>query len=362
MMMPKAYCKPFPSCFAQLVASLVFLCASAHLTATELYRWEPPYVYTGRAIPLLYQPAALASKPWSLCIVFPHVKDAYWLAVDYGMVDEARRLGVKLRILEAWGYANLQRQRSLLQDCAAMADVDAIILGSVSFAGLTETIKSVSRKKPVFATVNDIANDGLSGKVGVPWYDMGNLIGRHLVKLHQNSDTPVPIAWFPGPHAAGWVPFVDRGFRDAIRNTPIRIVTTGWGDTDKSVQRNLVQVALGDYPHIRYLVGNAMMAEAAVSILREKGLEQKKGILSTYFTPGVYRGIVRRKILAAPTDLPVLQGRLSIAQAVDMLEGRNYARHVGPVIQVVDHETLQTLDLEESISPPTFSPQFEYRP
>ncbi|MDD2844263.1 MAG: TMAO reductase system periplasmic protein TorT [Rhodoferax sp.] len=360
--MMKAYCKPFPICLARLVAALMFLGASANASASELYRWEPPYSYAGRAIPLPYQPSALATKPWSLCVVFPHVKDAYWLAVDYGMVEEARRLGVKLRILEAWGYANLQRQRGLLQECADMTDVDAIILGSVSFAGLSDAVKTISRHKPIFATVNDIANDGLSGKVGVPWYDMGHLIGRYLVNLHQNSDTAIPIAWFPGPRAAGWVPFVDRGFRDAIKNTPIQIVTTGWGDTDKSVQRNLVQVALGKHPDIRYLVGNAMMAEAAVSIVREKGLEQKKGILSTYFTPGVYRGIARNKILAAPTDLPVLQGRLSIAQAVDMLEGRNYTRHIGPVIQVVDHDALRTLDLEESISPPTFSPQFEYRP
>jgi len=360
--MMKAYCKLFPICLARLVVTLMFLAASANSSATDLQRWEPPFSYDGRAIPMPYQPSALATKPWSLCVVFPHVKDAYWLAVDYGMVEEARRLGVKLRILEAWGYGNLIRQRSLLQDCAAMDGVEAIILGSVSFAGLSDTIQTISRHKPVFATVNDIRNEGLSGKVGVPWYDMGHLLGRYLVQQHPKPSTSIPIAWFPGPKAAGWVPFVDQGFRDAIKNTPIKVVTTGWGDTNKSVQRNLVQVALGKHPDIRYLVGNAMMAEAAVSILREKGLEQKKGILSTYFTPGVYRGIARRKILAAPTDLPVLQGRLSIGQAVDMLEGRNYIRHLGPIIQVIDHDALQTLDLEESISPPTFSPQFDYRP
>lgn len=360
--MMKAYCKRFQISFARLAAALMLCCASSALMATELYRWKPPYSYKGSAIPLSYQPSALPSRTWSLCVVFPHLKDAYWLAVAYGMFEEARRLGVKLRLLEAWGYANLERQRSLLQDCAAMDDVDAIVVGSVSFAGLTDIIKTASRHKPIFATVNDIANAGLSGKVGVPWYDMGHLIGRYLVRLHQNSNTPIPIAWFPGPKAAGWVPFVDQGFRDAIRHSPIRIVTTGWGDTDKSVQRNLVQAALETHPQIRYLVGNAMMAEAAVSILREKGLEQKKGILSTYFTPGVYRGIARHKILAAPTDLPVLQGRLSMAQAVDMLEGRNYIKHLGPVIKVIDHDALQSLDLEESISPPTFSPQFEYHP
>lgn len=358
----KAYAKRLGICLASFAAAFFLTGVSPSAMATELYRWEPPFSYESSPIPFPYRPSTPPAKPWHLCAVFPHVKDAYWLAVDYGMFAEARRLGVTLHIHEAWSYANLPRQRELLQKCAAMSDVDAIILGSVSFAGLTDIIKTTSRSKPVFATVNDIANDGLSGKVGVPWYDMGHLIGRYLVKQHQNDNTAIPIAWFPGPRAAGWVPFVERGFRDAIQNSPIRIVTTGWGDTDKAVQRNLVQVALENYPQIRYFVGNAMMAEAAVSILREKGLEKKKGILSTYFTPGVYRGIARGKILAAPTDSPVLQGRLSIAQAVDLLEGRDYVKHLGPVIKVIDHAALQSLDLEESISPPTFVPQFEYVP
>lgn len=91
---------------------------------------------------------------------------------------------------------------------------------------------------------------------------------------------------------------------------------------------------------------------------RSGGIE----VLSTYFTPGVYRGIVRGKIMAAPTDSPVLQGRLSVGQAVELLEGRRYARHMGPVIRLVDRRSLPRLDLDESMPPPTFTPQFRYPP
>lgn len=86
------------------------------------------------------------------------------------------------------------------------------------------------------------------------------------------------------------------------------------------------------------------------------------GVLSTYFTPGVYRGIVRGKILAAPTDSPVLQGRLSVDQAVELLEGRRVVRHMGPVIRLVDRRSLPHIDLDESMPPPTFTPQFRYPP
>lgn len=330
--------------------------------AVELVRWTPPFSYTGKATPINYVPADKATKRWNLCIVFPHIKDAYWQAVNHGMIDEARRLGVALQISEAGGYPNLARQRELVDHCAADSAVDAIILGTVSFNGLSDSVRRASQHKPVLATVNDIANDGLSAKVGAPYYEMGRLIGKYLRERHMDATAPVPIAWFPGPEKAGWVPFVDRGFRDAIRDSRIRIVEVGWGDTDKTVQRNLVQSTLDRHPEIKYLVGNGMMAEAAISVLRERELEGKIGIASTYLTPGVYRGIVRRKILAAPTDSPVVQGRLSIDQAVDILEGRRYEKHVSPVIKLIDQDNLADVAPEESMPPPTFSPQFSYDP
>lgn len=330
--------------------------------AAEVVRWDPPFSYGKHATIIPYSEALPARKHWSLCIVFPHLKDAYWLGVNYGMVEEARRLGVGVRFLEAGGYTNLQRQRDQIQECTAMRGTDALILGTVSFDGLSNLVKETSRRMPVLATINDIANDGISAKVGVSWYDMGRLIGEYLVARNPPHGPPIPIAWFPGPRNSGWVPFVDRGFRAAIRDSRIVIATVGWGDTDKAVQRNLVQSALDNHPKVRYLVGNALMAEAAISVLRERGLQEKTAIVSTYFTPGVYRGILRGRILAAPSDSPVLQGKLSIAQAVNLLEGRTYIKHLGPVIKVIDAENIQSLNLENSMTPPTFTPQFRYVP
>lgn len=357
------------ACCAAGLAALLLSPASSAAPAAEILRWEPPFSYSSPATRQPYAAPAKARRAWKLCVVVPHLKDAYWLAVNYGMIDEARRLGVSMQVLEAVGYPNLARQRSLVQACAEAADMDAVILGTVSFDGLSDLLREVSRRKPVLATVNDIADAGLAAKVGVSWYDMGRQVGEYLAGLPAAGQARVPVAWFPGPRDAGWVPFVDKGFRDAIRGSRIAIVSTGWGDTDKTVQRDLVQEALDAHPEVRYLVGNAMMAEAAVGVLRERDSDGRPGgrsgcigVLSTYFTPGVYRGIVRGKILAAPTDAPVRQGRLSVDQAVELLEGRRVVRHMGPVIRLVDRRSLPHIDLDESMPPPTFTPQFRYPP
>ena len=350
------------ACCAAGLAALLLSPASSAAPAAEILRWEPPFSYSSPATRQPYAAPAKARRAWKLCVVVPHLKDAYWLAVNYGMIDEARRLGVSMQVLEAGGYPNLARQRSLVQASAEAADMDAVILGTVSFDGLSDLLREVSRRKPVLATVNDIADAGLAAKVGVSWYDMGRQVGEYLAGLPAAGQARVPVAWFPGPRDAGWVPFVDKGFRDAIRGSRIAIVSTGWGDTDKTVQRNLVQETLDKHPNVKYLVGNGMMAEAAVSVLRERSLEGRIGIASTYLTPGVYRGIVRGKILASPTDSPVVQARLSVDQAVAILEGRPYEKHMGPVIKVVEQGSLDQVSPDDSMPPPTFTPQFSYDP
>jgi protein TorT len=112
------------------------------------------------------------------------------------------------------------------------------------------------------------------------------------------------------------------------------------------------------HPDVDYIVGNALMAEAAISTLRNRGLDNDIKIISTYFTPAVYRGIRRGRILAAPTDAPVIQGRISIDQAVRILEGRDYVKHAGPKILMIDENNWQEINISDSLAPPSFLPAF----
>ncbi|MBS0542273.1 MAG: TMAO reductase system periplasmic protein TorT [Proteobacteria bacterium] len=307
-----------------------------------------------------HSPTRPATRRWTLCAVFPHIKDAYWLGVNFGMIEEARRLGVEIRFREAAGYPNLDIQAEQVRACAESPDVDALIVGPVSRDGLSPLLQDIARRMPVLATVNAIDDRGIAARVGVNWYEMGRAAGDYLVAHLPPSREPVPVAWFPGPRTVSAV--VDQGFRDAIAGSRIVIATTAWGDTGKSIQRNLVQAALDAHPEVRFLVGNGLMAEAAVSVLRERELQQRVSILSTYLTPAVLRGIVRGRILAAPTDFPVLQGRLSVGQAVDLLEKRPFPRDFGPVIRIVDRASLKHVAIDESIPPSGFVPTFLYKP
>lgn len=342
-----------------LALALLAPLAPGPASAQTVMSWEPPFTATQPRL-VEHVPAAAASKPWVLCVVIPHIKDPYWLGINHGMVDEARRMRVELRFYEAGGYPQLKLQRAQIQACAADPSVDALIVGAISRQILTPQLRRMSARMPVIGMVNAIDDAGISGKVGVDWSEMGRTAGAFLAAQAQGEGPPVPIAWFPGPRSvsAG----VDQAFRQAIAGSRLVIRATAWGDTGKNEQRNLLQKTLDEQPDLRYVAGNAVMAEAAISVLLERGLQDRIGVVSTYFTPAVQRGILRGRILAAPTDSPVLQGRLAVGMAVDLLEKRPTWRHIAPEVSLIDRSNIEQVDLGLSLAPPQLIPQIRYRP
>ncbi|WP_425450471.1 TMAO reductase system periplasmic protein TorT [Virgifigura deserti] len=355
--------KPLPrfSVLLALISGLLLggpgLLPQAEAETWQLQSWVPPFDYQSEPQTIAYTPLKTASRKWRLCASYPHLKDSYWLSVNYGMVEEARRLGVALRVVEAGGYPNLDRQIAQIEECVA-AGADALIVGPVSYSGLTNLVAQVAQHIPVIAAVNDIDNRGITAKSAVPWTDMGGSIGAYFARIHPKGSPPVKVAWFPGPKGAGWVRFVETGFRAAIAGSSAEVVATKWGDTGTEIQLILIEEMLEEHPDIDYIVGSAVTAGAAVSLLRARGLTGKIQVLADYFTHAVYRGIKRDKILAAPTDAPVLQGRLAIDQAVRALEGKLEILHAGPRIRIIDQGNIETMDLEASVAPAWFTPTF----
>ena len=104
-----------------LAAVLLLACSAVTVRADgwPVDTWMPPFDYTGAPGQRDYIPLATAAKPWRICASYPHLKDSYWLSVNYGMVEHARRLGIRLQVVEAGGYPNLERQIAQVKDCAA---------------------------------------------------------------------------------------------------------------------------------------------------------------------------------------------------------------------------------------------------
>jgi len=321
--------------------------------------WNPPFNDQRQRDQKLYTPLNKAQQKWRVRVFIPHLKDAYWLGVNYGLINEARRLGVRLAIYEAGGYDQLEVQRRQIED-SLKEKPDGLIIGAISQQGLNDIVKKASDMGiPVLDLINGLSSPDIAARAAVSFWDMGNQAGLYLRRLQTQVGQPMKVAWFPGPKGAGWVAAGDAGFRKAIANGDIDIVASQYGDTGSVVQAKLIEAVLDQHAaDLDCIAGTAVTAEAAVKILRRRGLADRIKILSYYYSPGVDRGIRRGGITAAPSDLTVLQARIAVDVMVRIIEKKDYYKHVAPMVTVVDQDNIRTWDSSTTLAPRGFRPIF----
>jgi len=327
--------------------------ARADWSPLQVDVWDPPFNTQRKHSSQTYTALAKAEKKWSLCVVIPHLKDAYWMAVNYGLVEHARQLGVTLTIAAAGGYDKLDKQREQITQCLA-DKADALIIGSISNEGLNDLIdKFAAQGRPVIDLINGINSPKLSARAAADFYEMGKAAGDYAVQ-HFGQGRAQKLLWLPGPKGAGWAEAGDQGFRQALSASPLKIVAADWGDTGLAAQSGLISKMLDAHPDVDVIAGTAVSAEAAVQELRRRKLSERVKVLSYYFGPAVHRGIERGVMAAAPSDVPGLQARLAVDLAVRALEKKPYPRHLSAPIQLIDGANVGKIDLSGSLAPEGF--------
>lgn len=299
-----------------------------------------------------------AEKPWKVCVSLPHMKDPFFLAADYGFSEEAKRLGIRLQVMDAGGYTQPSTQISQIENCVA-GGAQAVVIAAISQDGLTNLLAQLKRKNiVVIDAYNGISSPDVTARVLTIPREEGARAGRYLAEKFPKGSKPVNIVWFPGPAGAGFVGMFNEGFRDAIRDSAVNLLDTQYGETTKERQSQLVENAMQAHPDLDYIVGTAVTAEAAVPLVRAHGLKEKIKIVSVYMTPGVHQLLRSRAIEAAGEAPVVLVGRIALDQAVRALEGKPFLRNAGPVGRVYVSENINELQLDTVLAPENFRPVF----
>jgi TMAO reductase system protein TorT len=296
---------------------------------------------------LQYQPLDKVNKAWRLCALLPHGKDHYWWGVSWGLAEEAKRQGVQLGIYEAGGYENLPRQRQQLQDCVTNK-ADALIIGAISSEGLNDLILRLkSSGIPVIDLVNGIKSPAVTARSSVSFADMAATSVRYL--LTRSPQKATTLAWFPRPAQAAWVQDAERGLLKELHNSQVKLLHGGYGATDDFSQATLVR-QLFEHNQPTYILANAVAAVVSQHFIAAEGLKQTE-VMAYYANPQVVRLIQNGQLMAAATDSPVIQARISIDLALRILEQQPYARQVSPHIRILDQQNLDQLPLQQIIAP-----------
>lgn len=322
-------------------------CSALAVSQAPLVRW----LNERQSEPVAAMPVLQMERRWKLCALYPSLKDAYWLSINYGMIREAQRTKVQLKIFEAGGYSQLETQREQLTLCRQWG-ADAILLGS-SLAQFPNLAASVGNT-PVIAVVNELNFAAAKARVGVPWFQMGYQPGRYLAEHPPHPSLHVLL--MPGPKDAGGSREMVDGFRTAVEGSSIQIVDVVYGDNDVEIQRNLLQDMLEKHPEINLIAGNAIAAQVAMGEARNR--RHPLGIVSFYLSHQVYRGLKRGRIIVAASDQMALQGELAVDQAIRALQHQNVDMNISPQILVLTPANISPEKVKLSLSPLGFRPVY----
>ena len=323
---------------------------------------------TGHVRDETYRMAEAAGKPWRIAFLFPHIKDPYWVGCDYGVISEARRLGIAVDIMPADGYNDLIGQLRSMDEAIA-AKYDAIVISPIS---QTADNSSIARARahgiPVFELANDSTSDELNSKVTSSLTGMGNTAMQWVIKDAQRRGLKsINVALLPGPADAGWVKGEVEGTRKASHHASIKvnIVSILYGDSDMVGQSRLAAQLLDQYgKRLDYILGCTGCAPAAVLPVKMAGLEGRVRIVAYDLTREIAELIRKGYIKAAADTKGVSQARVVTNVAVNYLEGRNTRLPHTVLIKLglLDQSNYAKYDFESSIAPPNYEPILSYDP
>lgn len=260
-------------------------------------------------------------KRYKIGVLFPFIASPFWVNEAYGVLDQAKRVGVDVVWLSADGYANTDKQNNQIDDLVTQG-VDAILLAATSNVGTIPAVNSaVKRGVPVFAHVTSSSTPSISAAVINDDLEIGRSQAEEMGKALQGKGN---VAMLNGPPAADWATRRAEGFTEVIKSKYplISVVTSKNGIPDRADAQKLSEDILTAFPNLRgiFTVADGMAMGAADAVTNAK-LPGKVAITTASFSRESVPFILSGRITANVDENPVMMGRASINMVVNALNG-----------------------------------------
>lgn len=284
----------------------------------------------------------------------PALSEDFWVSMYYGVKEEAKKEGVKLITLNAGGYNHIATQTNQIRDLMERG-VNAILVGATNGKGIAPVVKlAVRRGIPVVGMSSLPAVKDLPITVGADHFQMGEMQAQAMAKaLHGKGQ----VAMMNGPAGASWSTARRNGFLSVIKKYPhIKIVANQWTTCSKQKGVDMMQDWVSRYPHLAGVYTACDdMGMAASDVLRSAGRLNKVIVTTSNLDPASKRYLEKGWIYADSAQKIVLQGKLGVKNAVRMLMGKSYKKHIKTSSLLVTSKNVKSIDLSNVSAPASFS-------
>jgi ABC-type sugar transport system substrate-binding protein len=292
-----------------------------------------------------------------LGVSMPNIKGPWFTPVLFGITDEAKKLGYETIILDAGGYANVDRQVTQLSNLIAQK-VNAILMDPAnpdSFNGVVRQAKAA--KIPVVGAGSPLVASGVDADAAASSSHCS--IGHELAK---GAKTLLPsggtVAILAGPPGAFWASDRLRCFKEDLAGGNIKIVAEQTSEQDAATALSLANDFLQRFPNVdmlygaddTYGVGAARAAQGArkcgkvkilFAVLGEAAEEMMRAGCADYVV----------------AQQPVLIGRTAAEMAAKIIKGQPLAKKLDEIPLIpVTKANLDTINKTTMQAPKGWTP------
>jgi len=288
-------------------------------------------------------PAAAQEK--EIAVMLPAAGDPYFKMKSFGYIDEGRKRGYAVKIYDAGGYGNLQKQVAQIED-VIQRKVAGIVLVPASSDGTVPVVeKAIAAGIPV---VNDgiaTRTDKISGFVGEPSYVMTELLAAFVSDELAGKGE---VAMLSGPSGLDLTKFRVDGFKDYLSKFPgMKVVAEKFTSTASAEALSTMQDYLQAHPDLSAVYTfNGPIAVGAVQALRAAG--KKPGdviVVTTDMEVETQRLIEEGWIQATVVSQPVTMARLAVQRAIEAAEGTSIPAETLTQATLISKNTVNDVDL-----------------
>jgi len=261
-------------------------------------------------------------KSPKIAVLMPSLSGQVYVALVYGIMDEAKKMGLERPIvLAAGGYDKLDVQMKQVEDMMA-AGVNAIIIMPLSKEGMTPVLdRAVNAGIKVLEMGNDTTSKKVHARVRTDQIALGKKVAEAAIKKLKGKGN---VVMFNGPAGASWSQLETEGFKSVTKNYPdIKILAEKWTVYDAGVAMNTMNDLMQAFPKIDYIyTAYDTYAEGAASALEAAGKKGTIPMATILLTPSTLKMLTEGVLDYVVGTGAVSEGRLVLQTIYSLTQGK----------------------------------------
>jgi ABC-type sugar transport system substrate-binding protein len=280
-----------------------------------------------------------------IAVMLPAAGDPYFKLKACGYTEAGKEAGYDVKIYDAGGYGNLNRQVSQIQD-VIQRKVSGIVLVPASSDGTVPVVEqAIAAGIPVINDGIATHSNQVSGFVGEPSYVMTELLAAYVSdKLGGKGE----VAMLSGPGGLDLTKLRVDGFKDYLAKYPgMKVVAEKFTSTASAEALNTMQDFLQGHPNLKAVYTfNGPVAIGAIQALR--AANKKAGdvaVVTTDMEVETERMIKEGWLQATVVSQPVTMAQLAVKNAIAAAEKKPFPKNQLTQASMITASTVSDVDL-----------------